>query len=275
MLVKQIINSNQFWTLNKTLVRELGIETAFLLSILAEAETLKSDSDGWFYQTSETIKGITGMSTHVQTKCIKKLISRNMIMQENRGIPMKRYFKFNYEEIQKQVFKNFKNYNCNSSKTTSSNFEKNKELSNKELNNKELNKELVSKDTRGTNEPHSKIIELWNSLPVQNIKYIKSETNRYKMLNARIKQYGLDEVVKSIKNIDESSFLKGDNKRGWIITFDWFLKPNNFVKVHENNYADNPGDKTIKNKNESFTPKKKNQSEVICESVLGEREEEW
>lgn len=110
----------------------------------------------------------------------------------------------------------------------------------------EKKKELVSKDTRGTSEPHRKIIETWNSLPIQNIKTINSGTNRYKMLNARIKEYGIDEVVKAISNIDESSFLKGQSKNGWTITFDWFIKPNNFIKVYENNYSDDRGDKTIK-----------------------------
>ena len=234
MLIKEIINSNQFWTLNKTLVKELGIETAFLLSILAEAETLKGDSDGWFYQTSETIKGITGMTSHIQTKCIKNLIKRNMLIQENRGIPMKRYFKFNYEEIQKQVFKNFKNYNCNSLKTTSSKFEKNKELSNKELSNKELinkGKEQMPYNYK------NKVMEEWNKLPLNNIKAINSGSKREKQLKSIIKNHGLDTVLEVIRSINQSSFLLGkDNK--WTCDFDWLLVSGNFTKVYEGKYID-------------------------------------
>ena len=43
----------------------------------------------------------------------------------------------------------------------------------------------------------------------------------------------------AIESIKESPFLQGQNKRGWIITFDWFIKPNNFIKVLEGNYIDN------------------------------------
>ncbi len=30
--------------------------------------------------------------------------------------------------------------------------------------------------------------------------------------------------------------MKGKNKNGWVITFDWFVLPNNFPKVLEGNY---------------------------------------
>ena len=48
-------------------------------------------------------------------------------------------------------------------------------------------------------------------------------------------------MINAIGNIEKSSFLKGQNDRGWVITFDWFVKPNNFIKVLEGNYDDNNG----------------------------------
>lgn len=82
------------------------------------------------------------------------------------------------------------------------------------------------------------IIEKWNSLGLQKIIKVNQGTNRYKLLNARIKEYGMESVVAAIENIEESSFLKGQNNRNWIITFDWFIRPNNFIKVLEGNYND-------------------------------------
>ncbi|MBQ7644355.1 MAG: hypothetical protein IJS84_04960, partial [Spirochaetales bacterium] len=38
--------------------------------------------------------------------------------------------------------------------------------------------------------------------------------------------------------IARSSFLIGQNKTSWMVTFDWFVKPNNFPKVLEGNYLD-------------------------------------
>lgn len=81
---------------------------------------------------------------------------------------------------------------------------------------------------------YSEIMEAWNRLPVTNIKSISGQ--RLKMLKARLKDYTTDEVLSAISNIRESPFLLGQNKQGWTITFDWFIKPNNFVKVYEGNY---------------------------------------
>ena len=83
------------------------------------------------------------------------------------------------------------------------------------------------------------VIDKWNSLNLSKLLNIKG--TRLKLLNTRIKEYGLEEVLKAIDNISLSSFLKGQNNRSWAITFDWFVKPNNFPKVLENNYLDKEG----------------------------------
>lgn len=82
------------------------------------------------------------------------------------------------------------------------------------------------------------IIDSWNSLGLQKLVAINPSTNRYRLLNARIKEYGLDKVLDAIENIRYSSFLKGQNNKNWTITFDWLIKPNNFTKVLEENYRD-------------------------------------
>ena len=56
---------------------------------------------------------------------------------------------------------------------------------------------------------------------------------------ARIKEFGLESVFKMIDNVSKSPFLKGENNRQWVATFDWCFKPKNFVKVVEGNYLEN------------------------------------
>ena len=84
------------------------------------------------------------------------------------------------------------------------------------------------------------VINEWNSLDknISKIQNINSGTTRYKLLKARENEYGKDNIVKAIRNINNSSFLKG-YETSWKITFDWFIKPNNFIKVLEGNYEDN------------------------------------
>ena len=102
-----------------------------------------------------------------------------------------------------------------------------------------------------TKENINLIIETWNKLNLQQLKAINSNTKRYSMLKARINEYSLEEVIQAIESIDKSDFLKGQNKRGWTITFDWFIRPNNFLKVSEGNYIDGKSDnkKIINKKN--------------------------
>lgn len=85
------------------------------------------------------------------------------------------------------------------------------------------------------------IIDKWNSLNLNKLVSINSGTKRHTMLNARIKEYGFNTVLEAIDNISKSNFLKGQNNRSWVATFDWFIKPNNFVKVLEENYTDKEG----------------------------------
>lgn len=156
---KQLLMSSNYYTLNKQIVKELGIESAFLLTILIEASDGLADSEGWFYQTIEKIGELTGLGRHKQDKIIKELIDLKILEQKNKGVPCKRYFKVNYEMIENLVFQNQQsslsengkldcqkktNYSAKNSQTSLSENGNNKEYIinnlNKELNHKEHNK---------------------------------------------------------------------------------------------------------------------------------------
>ena len=68
-------------------------------------------------------------------------------------------------------------------------------------------------------------------------------SKREQAVKARIRQNHMYDILEAIENIRHSSFLQGQNKDGWMITFDWFLKPGNFAKVFEGNYLDKSGNK--------------------------------
>ena len=117
-----------------------------------------------------------------------------------------------------------------------------------------LGKDRLGKDNSDSTKVESstkvqleKVTTSWNALGLSKIISIKN--NRLKLLNARLKEYGLDKVLEAIDNISKSKFLKGENNKGWTINFDWFIKPNNFPKVLEGNYTD----RTIKNTNVKST----------------------
>ena len=83
------------------------------------------------------------------------------------------------------------------------------------------------------------VAEAWNALGLGQVQKILPDTERGRLLKKRIQDYGLESVLRAIRNVGESSFLRGGGgDKGWVCTFDWFVKPANFAKVLEGNYAD-------------------------------------
>lgn len=101
---------------------------------------------------------------------------------------------------------------------------------------------IVSKDTIRQTDV-KRCVEAWNSLSdcgIKSISKMTSSSKRYQSLVARIKEYGVDDILTAIDKIRHSKFLQGrsGSKRAWVITFDWFVLPSNFPKVLEGNYDD-------------------------------------
>ena len=94
----------------------------------------------------------------------------------------------------------------------------------------------------------SRIIDAWNQLESYGIKpvcRINKNSLRYRNLMARLREYGEDEVIQTIEKIKKSEFLQGKTGDGrFQVSFDWFVNPNNFVKILEGKY------------DESWKPKK-------------------
>ena len=86
----------------------------------------------------------------------------------------------------------------------------------------------------------AQIMDTWNKLDknIPRIQSLNPNTNRYRLIKARINENGMDKVLSAIRSINQSPFLQG-YVTDFVINFDWFIKPNNFIKVLEGNYKDN------------------------------------
>jgi len=156
--LKQLLMSSSYFVLNKQIVKLFGIETAFLLTTLIEASDGLANDEGWFYKTAPSLEEETGLSNHKQSKIIEELTKLGILEQENKGMPMKRYFRINFnkieelvfkiqdlknskpsnEEIEKQGIKKFESKDLKNSNTCIEKISNNKEYINNNLN-KELN----------------------------------------------------------------------------------------------------------------------------------------
>lgn len=92
-------------------------------------------------------------------------------------------------------------------------------------------------EERVTDEQLNKIVKMWNSMKISRIATIKNK--RLKLVSERIKENGIETFFKAIEKVNNSDFLKGENKRDWIISFDWFIKADNFIKVLKGRYDNN------------------------------------
>jgi len=115
------------------------------------------------------------------------------------------------------------------------------------------NNKLLSNDNNSSvkNDEHGSfqwLIDAWNVLSLYGIKPISritSGSNRENWARARLRQYGKEAMLEAIENIKYSDFLQGKHSgKPWMITFDWFLRPNNFPKVLEGNYGMKPKEGT-------------------------------
>ena len=133
----------------------------------------------------------------------------------------------------------------------------------------------MPEEPKGPPEPPKKLVErkpsdvervltAWNSIKkIRPVRNILPGKNRDIMLRARIRENGIDAVLEAIENIKKSPFLLGDSKKGWQITFDWFVKPNNFPKVLEGNYIE--GDSQDNSQQEKQTLVRRRKFKTIIE----------
>ena len=96
--------------------------------------------------------------------------------------------------------------------------------------------DLLDSDESNCRADAQRVIDAWNELPLESkVQRMSKDSTRSKSLGARIREYGVEKVLEAVAMINNSDFLLG-RKTEFQITFDWFVKPNNFSKVISGNY---------------------------------------
>ena len=100
--MKHLRSSSAFLVFNKELARQIGLkETVLLADLISKEEYFITNgmSDGWFFNTEDNIQKDTTLTPSQQRKCIKNLVELNIIEAKRKGVPAKRYFKINEEQV--------------------------------------------------------------------------------------------------------------------------------------------------------------------------------
>ena len=253
MTILQLIASENYISVNKDLIKLLGLEEAIMLGELASEQYYwqkenRLVEDAWFFSTIENIEENTGLSGHKQRKALKSLEDMGLIEQKIKGIPAKRYIRI----IEKQVFNLF---NSKLLKNLTTGCKKNEELDVKNFNgnknninnnNIKINNNIVPEDEKPDMEnlyvdtkqqKNNNIINLYNEI-CYNLPSIKKITDKRKTaLNKFAKEFTEDEIKQIFNLANSSEFLIGKNDRGWKADFDFILKPDKATAILEGKYS--------------------------------------
>lgn len=230
------------------IAQDYGIETAIILKHLYFwIEKNKANDDNYFegkYWTYNSVKAFSDLFPYMTEKKIRSTLIK---MEDDELIITGNFNKSQYDRtkwyaLTDKAYSILQKRNFHFTKKENGSSENGEPIPDNKPYNKPDNN-TVSKDTVCRTDVQ-RCVDAWNSLAdcgIKPVKRIKSGTKRYDSLCARIREYGVDDVLRAIEKVRNSKFLQGKsgNKRQWDIKFDWFVLPNNFPKVLEGNYDDN------------------------------------
>ena len=107
MNILSIIASDNYIVINRDLLKKYGINVTLMLCELASEYNYFDKNgkleDGMFYSTIDNISERTGLSKYQQAEALKALDEDGIVKSVIKGMPAKRYFKIDVEELTKQI----------------------------------------------------------------------------------------------------------------------------------------------------------------------------
>lgn len=103
---------------------------------------------------------------------------------------------------------------------------------------KEEEKDIDVISTTAENTNYKQIVDMYHAI-CKSLPRVRSISDaRKKAIRARLNRYTIEDFKTVFENAEASSFLRGDNGRDWVATFDWLLKDSKFPRVLEGYYSD-------------------------------------
>lgn len=250
MSILDFLASDGYITVNKTLIKLLGLEEAVIIGELSsEYLYWKNENkleDGMFYCTVENMEENTGLSIHKQRKAINNLESMGVISTVKKGLPAKRYIKINTsklielldcEELNDKTVKNKLSSELKINALDSENFTTNKNniktIKNKNNKKEDMQKQEIKKLIK-TKDSSQLFVDMYYQFCPSFGKITKITESRKRDINKLFKNYDKHTIEIVLKKCEASDFLV-DNVKGWA-KFDWIIKDSNFIKILEGNY---------------------------------------
>ena len=236
MSLLKLLASNNFITVNKSVIRELGLTEAVVLGVLcggydycATHGLLNGD---YFPFSRERLQEETSLGETAQRNAINILVGRGILEKKNLGNPQTRHFRIN-EEVLLQILRN---QGTKLNETSSLNPTERKDyIDNNNINNSN-NKTYEEEYSLSPDEMVAETIAAWNSN--QHIKAkidrIPFGTKRYDNMMMCIAEYGWERFISEIRNLDSNKFIE----TVWHPSFDSICDRNKFMKLADGEYRE-------------------------------------
>ena len=230
--IVSLLASDNFIVINRDLLKRYGLNVALMLCELASEYNYykkegKLEEDGMFFSTIENIADKTGLSRYQQAEALKALDQMGLVKTIVKGIPAKRYFKLEIEELANKLANN-----------SQSSLQKTDKLDVKKLATNNNNIKIINKNNNKNKEGQG-FAEKENKNESQEIEQVYTHyldtfgttAGRYKLtdkrkakLKSRLKDCGADMIINAIDHAHADYFYNGDNDRGWKADLDFILR---------------------------------------------------
>lgn len=183
-----LLAQDNYIIVNKTLIKEIGLENTIVLGALCGYQRGYGVDE--FYKEQENMIEDTGLTEYSIRKAIKELADMEYIFVNKRGMPAKYYYKVNLLKFKIQSSRC-----CENDTSSGADFDTTDNIYNNNINNKNNNKNDIIKENIKENHNFNDIFEYWNTKKIiVHRKPTVDMKNSYKKI---IKNYNLsDEEIK-------------------------------------------------------------------------------
>ena len=217
MNILHLIASDSFITVNKELIKVVGLEAAVLIGELASEHNYWTQnkgitSDGYFFSTIENMEEKTSLSGHQQRQALKKLEEIGVVTVKIMGLPAKRYVKLHDEQVLK-IFKtkdlnNLSAIDKENKELDIKNFNRNNNINNNNI----INNNINNGETSSPSVKESDILEITEEQRLSEGEVVEPSTP----LKEKPKKQSLkDQLLEYVASLSYSSETK-DYLLKWI-----------------------------------------------------------
>lgn len=232
-VIKSILFEDAYWKINKTLVKEIGIEPTVLLTdiiekyyyFIKENTSILREGRHWFYYRSEDIKINFGISYKVQKRIIAELTEKGFILTKLYQTPAKLHIHFVENTVESLLLSSFY---------------------------KRANLELLKGENKiSLNGQSNKEYTNNNSLTKVKEGVLPFEESELKKRRSKFVKPTIDEIklILTDKKLAQK-FFNHYESNGWVVgktkMVDWKASANNWKLEHEDKHEPSPEGFTLK-----------------------------